>query len=91
MTHYADAPELDAARLLLAKMGVTPEDLLGTAAPKPQAPTFADYIPEVATAVSAGTKRVYGTSLRDLDPDQCLLLLHEKGETVRWQPVPPPS
>ena len=24
----------------------------------------------------------------DLDPDQCLILLHEKGETVRWQPVP---
>src|SRR6202050_854774 len=26
---------------------------------------------------------------RDLDPDQCLLLLREKGETVRWQPVSP--
>jgi integrase/recombinase XerC len=26
---------------------------------------------------------------RDLDPDQCLVLLREKGETVRWQPVPP--
>jgi integrase/recombinase XerC len=25
----------------------------------------------------------------DLDPDQCLILLHEKGETVRWQPVSP--
>jgi integrase/recombinase XerC len=24
-----------------------------------------------------------------LDPDQCLILLHEKGETVRWQPVSP--
>src|SRR5579859_7325245 len=24
---------------------------------------------------------------RDLDPDQCLVLLREKGETVRWQPV----
>src|SRR3984893_7729465 len=23
----------------------------------------------------------------DLDPDQCLILLREKGETVRWQPV----
>jgi integrase/recombinase XerC len=27
--------------------------------------------------------------LRDLDPDQCLILLREKGETVRWQPVSP--
>ena len=27
---------------------------------------------------------------QDLDPDQCLVLLREKGETVRWQPVSPP-
>jgi integrase/recombinase XerC len=27
--------------------------------------------------------------LQDLDPDQCLVLLREKGETVRWQPVSP--
>ena len=26
---------------------------------------------------------------RDLDPDQYLILLREKGETVRWQPVSP--
>jgi site-specific recombinase XerC len=26
---------------------------------------------------------------RDLDTDQCLVLLREKGETVRWQPVTP--
>lgn len=26
----------------------------------------------------------------DLDPDQCLILLREKGGTVRWQPVSPP-
>ena len=26
---------------------------------------------------------------RDLDPDQCLIFLREKGETVRWQPVSP--
>jgi site-specific recombinase XerD len=25
----------------------------------------------------------------DLGPDQCLVLLREKGETVRWQPVSP--
>ena len=25
----------------------------------------------------------------DLDPEQCLILLHEKGRTVRWQPVSP--
>ena len=26
---------------------------------------------------------------RDLDPEQCLILLREKGETFRWQPVSP--
>jgi integrase len=26
---------------------------------------------------------------RDLDPDRCLVLLREKGETARWQPVSP--
>ncbi|MGO1053022.1 tyrosine-type recombinase/integrase [Crossiella sp. CA198] len=25
----------------------------------------------------------------DLDPEQCLILLHEKGEKDRWQPVSP--
>ena len=25
----------------------------------------------------------------DLDPEHCLIQLHEKGETVRWQPVSP--
>jgi len=25
----------------------------------------------------------------DLDPEQCLVLLREKGETIRWQPVSP--
>jgi integrase len=25
----------------------------------------------------------------DLDPEQCLVLLHEKAETQRWQPVSP--
>jgi integrase/recombinase XerC len=25
----------------------------------------------------------------DLDPDQCLILLREKGEAMRWQPVSP--
>ena len=25
----------------------------------------------------------------DLDPEQCLIRLREKGETIRWQPVSP--
>ena len=53
--------DLDAARLLLPGMGITPADLLGGATPRPPAPTFAEYVPVVAGAVSAGTRRAYGT------------------------------
>src|SRR6058998_262286 len=53
--------ELDAARLLLARMGISPVDLLQTASSRPPVPTFAEYIPVVSAAVSAGTRRVYGT------------------------------
>ncbi|WP_406690398.1 site-specific integrase [Saccharopolyspora sp. ID03-671] len=76
-------------------MGVTPEDLLGTSAPKPQAPTFADYIPEVAKAVSPGTKRVYSTYWnrilehwgdRHLD-EPTTLEIQQLAETIRTQVV----
>jgi hypothetical protein len=53
--------DLDAARLLLARLGITPDDLLRGATPKPAVPTFAEYIPIVAGVVSAGTRRVYGS------------------------------
>src|SRR6266576_12763 len=38
-----------------------------------------------------GCRRGGALALRsqDLDPEQCLVLLREKGETVRWQPVSP--
>ncbi|NED51100.1 site-specific integrase [Micromonospora aurantiaca] len=53
--------ELAAARLLLARLGVTPEQLL-TAPSTPRAvPTFDEYIDRVSEAVTAGTGRVYGT------------------------------
>ncbi|WP_433869260.1 tyrosine-type recombinase/integrase [Saccharopolyspora sp. CA-218241] len=50
-------PDVEAARLLLARLGVSPQDLLGE--PAVPAPTFAEYVPRVAEAVSAGTRRVY--------------------------------
>lgn len=56
----ASPAELDAARLLLARLGVRPEDLLAAAARDP-APTFAEYVPVVSAAVSVGTRRVYGS------------------------------
>lgn len=58
MTTSAD---LDAARLLLARMGLSPEDLLATPAARLPTPTFAEYIPVVANAVTNGTRRVYGS------------------------------
>ncbi|MFG1926863.1 tyrosine-type recombinase/integrase [Cryptosporangium sp. NPDC048952] len=54
--------ELDAARLLLARLGVRPEDLLApVASERPAAPSFAEYVPVVSGAVSDGTRRVYGS------------------------------
>jgi integrase len=58
----ATAAELDAARLPLARIGISPADLLQAAAPsRAPAPTFAEYIPIVSAAVSAGSRRVYGS------------------------------
>jgi integrase/recombinase XerC len=53
--------ELDAARLLLARMGISPADLLQAVPGRSPAPTFAEYIPVVSAAVGAGTRRVYGS------------------------------
>lgn len=42
----------DAARLLLARMGLSPEDLLAAPANWREVPTFSEYIPIVAAAVA---------------------------------------
>lgn len=55
------AADIDAARLLLARLGVSPADLLAAAKDRLPAPTFAEYIPVVRAAVSDGTRRVYGS------------------------------
>lgn len=47
--------------MLPQKMGISPADLMHTLAAPSEAPAFADYIPHVSAAVSAGTRRVYGT------------------------------
>ncbi|WP_338596691.1 site-specific integrase [Saccharopolyspora sp. SCSIO 74807] len=60
-TRSATSAELEAARLVLERMGVAPEDLVGETTRRAPAPTFADYIPKVAAAVTAGTRRVYGS------------------------------
>jgi integrase len=53
--------DLDAARLLLARLGVSPTDLLNSAATRVPTPTFAEYVPVVRASVSDGTRRVYGS------------------------------
>jgi integrase len=63
-----NAADLDAVRLLLARLGITPQQLLGTAqtANKPM-PTFRDYITQVASAVPEGTRRAYATYWRRIE------------------------
>ncbi len=55
------AAELDAARMLLARMGLSPADLLAAPQVRPPVPTFAEYIPLVSAAVTDGTRRVYSS------------------------------
>jgi len=55
----SDAAALDAARVLLSRMGVDPAQLLAAPENRPPVPTFTAYIPVVAAAVSAGTRRTY--------------------------------
>ena len=59
--------DLDAARLLLTRMGLSPEDLLATPAARPPVPTFHEYIPIVSAAVTDGTRRVYGSYWNRID------------------------
>ncbi|GAB2962671.1 hypothetical protein LWP59_18370 [Amycolatopsis acidiphila] len=62
-----DHAALDAAKVLLTRLGLSPEDLLTDASPRPPVPTFAQYIPVVAAAVSEGTRRVYSSYWNRLD------------------------
>jgi integrase/recombinase XerC len=61
MTTTPSTTDLDAARLLLERLGVTPQDLLDTPKPRSAMPTFAEYIPVVSAAVSKGTRRAYSS------------------------------
>jgi integrase/recombinase XerC len=58
-----DRGTLDAARMLLERLGVTPEDLLAEPAAESKAPTFAEFMPTVTATLSPGSQRVYGTYL----------------------------
>lgn len=60
-TQSASSADLDAARLLLTRLGVSPADLMAAPQDRTPAPTFAEYIPVVSAAVTDGTRRVYDT------------------------------
>jgi len=61
MTRAADDRiDAETARMLLARLGFSVSDLLEEPTPKPQAPTFAEYLPIVIDAVPAGSLKAYG-------------------------------
>ncbi|WP_306209582.1 tyrosine-type recombinase/integrase [Actinoplanes sp. RD1] len=59
-------PEIEAARLLLDRLGISPEQLLDAGSEVP-VPTFGEYIPHVVKAVGSGTVRVYQTYWRRVE------------------------
>ena len=52
---------VEAALVVLERMGLSPADLTAVPQPSKRVPTFAEYIPVVSAAVSAGTRRAYGS------------------------------
>jgi hypothetical protein len=52
---------VDAALVLLERMGLTPVDPTAVPQDRLLVPTFAEYVPIVSAAVSAWTRRAYGS------------------------------
>jgi hypothetical protein len=52
---------VEAALVLLERMGLSPADLTAVPQPRRPVPTFAEYVPVVSAAVCAGTRRAYGS------------------------------
>jgi hypothetical protein len=52
---------VEAALVLLERMGLSPADLAAVPPPRTPVPTFAAYVPVVSAAVSDGTRRAYGS------------------------------
>ncbi|KUL27748.1 integrase [Actinoplanes awajinensis] len=61
MTAVGKPEVMKAAMMLLQQMGITAEDLLNTTVSGVPVPTFAEYVPIVAAAVSPGSQRMYST------------------------------
>src|SRR5580692_12706709 len=52
---------VQAALVLLERMGLSPADLAAVPQSRKPVPTFAGYVPVVSAAVSDGTRRAYGS------------------------------
>ena len=52
---------VDAALLILERMGLSPDDLTAAPRQRPPVPTFADYVPVVSATVTGGTRKAYGS------------------------------
>jgi integrase/recombinase XerC len=52
---------VEAALLVLQQMGLSPADLTAAPIQRRAVPTFAEYVPVVSAAVTAGTRRAYGS------------------------------
>jgi hypothetical protein len=52
---------VDAALLILERMGLSPDDLTAAPRQRPSVPTFADYVPVVSATVTSGTRKTYGS------------------------------
>ncbi len=52
---------VDAALLILERMGLSPDDLTAAPRQRPPVPTFAEYVPVVSAAVTDGTRKAYGS------------------------------
>ena len=59
-----NAAEREAALLLLARMGITPGELLTTPLERTNVPTFRDYIAHISASVPAATRLAYATYWR---------------------------
>ena len=52
---------VDAALLILERMGLSPDDLTAAPRQRPSVPTFADYVPVASATVTSGTRKAYGS------------------------------
>src|ERR1700756_4565907 len=52
---------VEAALVLLERVGLAPGDRAAAPQARNPVPTFAEYVPVVSAAVSAGTRRAYGS------------------------------